>query len=368
MYPRSSFWNSANDLRSQVGSGQRLVCCDCAGKRPCPNGYGRIEQDDGENHQPPAGKAGGVPCVRGRSGKYGRVEPRGREEVQQRPESLAVQPPTVTAAASRCMQPDPSAGTQLRRPWETSRPERSDDATRSKMGEARTVERGIYLKNEGQATVCDGQGAAVGVKRRAADSSKQGSKLKLTKAGGKNRNSPPLLRQTTLSFPTERMQIVRSSEEIRRAEPQLVQPLVVELPQESREEEQHLARLAAEERHLAEKLVSMGRERKRRANLIDNDDPQVTGVPLEELYGYRPFSDMGKQNLMDRLVRLNSEDCCLEEALCVLRATAERIQTTAGRLRRESTAEVAVQEELEISTTRYADLGGGVCLNGPPRR
>ena len=148
VYPRSSFWNSANDLRSQVGSGQRLVCCDCAGKRPCPNGYGRIEQDDGENHQPPAGKAGGVPCVRGRSGKYGRVEPRGREEVQQRPESLAVQPPTVTAAASRCMQPDPSAGTQLRRPWETSRPERSDDATRSKMGEARTEERGIISKTK----------------------------------------------------------------------------------------------------------------------------------------------------------------------------------------------------------------------------
>ena len=100
LYRRSSFWNSANDLRSQVGSGQRLVCCDSAGERTCPNGYGRIEQDDGENHQPPAGKSGGVPCVLGRSGKYG---------VQQLPESRAVQPQVLT-------QPDLSVGAQLRGP------------------------------------------------------------------------------------------------------------------------------------------------------------------------------------------------------------------------------------------------------------
>ena len=242
-------------------------------------------------------------------------------------------------------------------PWATSSPERSEDTTRSKMGETTTVERGACLKVGGQATVCDGQGAAVSEKRRAVDSPSSGSKLKLTKAGVKSRGPPPRLRQTTLSFPTERTQTVRSPEDARREEPQLVQPMEVELSQELREEEQHLTQLVAVEQELEEKLVSMRRERKRRANQTDSDDPQVSGVPLEELYGYSPYSDMGKQYLMDRLVGLNSEDCCLEEALGALRATAERIQTTAGRLRRKSAAEVAVQGELAISTARDADSG-----------
>ena len=94
----------------------------------------------------------------------------------------------------------------------------------------------------------------------------------------------------------------------------------------------------------------------------------MSGEPLVELCGYCPYAGMGEQNLMDRLVGLNSKDCRLEKALCALQTTAERIQTTTGRLGWKSAVEVAVQEGQAVSTAGGADPGGRVRSERPPQR
>ncbi len=69
-----------------------------------------------------------------------------------------------------------------------------------------------------------------------------------------------------------------------------------------------MSQLAAEEQELTGKLVNIRRERKRRANQADGDDPQVSEVPLKKLCGNSSYAGMGEQILMERLEGLNSKD------------------------------------------------------------